>query len=447
MFDDQISCYGCQESVNGDMKVIVNENPIDETELSDDSDSTWENQVNASDSDLEFLDDEDDDMDDEIDEELAQALNDEFNHDLEHEMEVTSDDINIHIGKKNKKEMKNNNKNKNNKNKNKNKNKKYGQRIEAKYEINKKNGRNKRNRRNHNFSKNAKNKKYKIVRNKNNNNQNKPISERLKRKIQHENKQQRKKKRDQKRLENNKLKVQEVKEAKIMALIRSKEKLNEENTKFIGDETDIKWACVTRIGLEFEHLRVNKVKERMEVLVNTLDLDKLFDLANDQELMDKLAKQYINGDKKMEKKQDDQYQGVAGIGPDGIGIYTSTKMGDSPIVETGDELESENENGNENVDGNNNVNESNGRNGNESGNASGDGIIVNENSGEKAIIQNVAGSGSDVVGNNGNARGKENQNIHGKNDEMENNNNENNNDGNNNELAAQVGMLQQQMLK
>ena len=117
----------------------------------------------------------------------------------------------------------------------------------------------------------------------------------------------------------------------------------------------------------------------MENLVNVTTLERMFDLANDNEMMETVATQCeeaIANEKKQKDQQDKNKSNKDnGIGPDGIGIYTSTKMGDSPIVETGDEFESENENENNNLI----ENQGNGRDGDELGGASGTGIIDNYN--------------------------------------------------------------------
>ena len=37
MLDDDIECYGCQDTLNGEMEIVVNENPTNEDDLSEDT--------------------------------------------------------------------------------------------------------------------------------------------------------------------------------------------------------------------------------------------------------------------------------------------------------------------------------------------------------------------------------------------------------------------------
>ena len=188
----------------------------------------------------------------------------------------------------------------------------------------------------------------------------------------------------------------------------------------------------------------------MENLVNVTTLERMFDLANDNEMMETVATQCeeaIANEKKQKDQQDKNKSNKDnGIGPDGIGIYTSTKMGDSPIVETGDELESENENENENLV----ENQENGRNGDELGGASGTGLIDNYNNNNNEIkgINNGKDNINDVNNqNNVNGIIGTQENLNGKSNGVNGNNTNEKNGNDGNSLAEQVGMLQQQLKK
>ena len=48
-------------------------------------------------------------------------------------------------------------------------------------------------------------------------------------------------------MEQNKKKVQDIKENKVLKLIKSDDDLNVENTKFIGSDEEIKWVCAIKM--------------------------------------------------------------------------------------------------------------------------------------------------------------------------------------------------------